>query len=246
MAACLVLISLNYTSPLSVKTFTAKALKTGTASCSTVVTMPTVGASLAKPDSIMFENILHAKTGSAAPSCSVFIRGTFGTTYGVEWPAWQWAFNVDSGISFTEIGRPWGAYDYLYLKVKMYAGDSCTITQMPKYLGGITLSVISNTPAWTSRNVNPTTPCTLNVSTDCFIINNTTHGRLVLPLASSCTRILRVVAGVAPAISPDSIFAQGTDAFLAFPVSSPTCPILTKAGDNFTLISDGVSRWSFK
>ena len=74
VAGCVALLLLNYSSPVATRTLSNIGLRTGNPACSTMVTLPLVGAAYLKPDSIIFQMSVRAPAPHAAPSCSVLTR----------------------------------------------------------------------------------------------------------------------------------------------------------------------------
>jgi hypothetical protein len=137
VAGCVALLLLNYSSPTGTRTLSSVGLRTGNPSCSTMVTIPLVGSAYLKPDSIIFQMSVRAPAPHPAPSCSVFARGTYGSYITTDWTPWAFIRKVDSGATWFEIGRPYASFDFLWLKVKLAAGDTAVVNLTCKYLGEI-------------------------------------------------------------------------------------------------------------
>jgi hypothetical protein len=167
VALCLVVVSLDYTSPIGTRVFATTGLRTSAPVCSTQVTIPLVGTSYTKPDSIIFQWSIRAPSPHPAPACSVFACGCYGSAISNDRTPWTPVFRADSGTSFHYLGRPYAAFDFLWLKVKLVAGDTGVLEATGKYLGDLVLSTIS---------FSPTTVCTVRLS-----IPDTIHTAPVKP-----------------------------------------------------------------
>jgi hypothetical protein len=243
VAVTLVALALNYSSPTATRTISSKGLYTFAPSCSTMITLPLVGTSYTKPDSIIFQISVRAPLLHAAPLCSVFGRGTYGSYITTDWTPWTFMFAVDSGASWREVGRPWAAFDFVWLKFKLSGSDTCVLNATLKYLGELAQATsVTSTPPFNLRYITP--PCTLDNANDYFIVNSTNSGRIWLPPAALRTRPITVTTSLLPK-HPDSLWCQGLDAFYIAVSPGNPVPALIGFGDQFTLISDGNSRWSF-
>jgi hypothetical protein len=163
VAAALVVLILNYTSPTGTRTFSNIGLRTAVPVCSTQITIPQVGVSYQKPDSIIIQFSVRAPSPHAAPACSIFASGCYGSMLSADRSPYSCIFRADSGTSYHAVGRPYAAYDFLWLKVKLVAGDTGVVNATCKYLGDLVLSTIDFTAA-TSCTVRLTVPDTMHVA----------------------------------------------------------------------------------
>ena len=163
----LVVLALNYTSPVGTRTFSNIGLRTAVPVCSTQITIPQVGVSYEKPDSIVFQFSIRAPSPHAAPACSIYASGCYGSPLSADRSPWMPLFRADSGTSYHAVGRPFAAYDFLWVKVKLVQGDTEVLNATCKYLGDLVLSTIA---------FNPTTVCTVRLS-----IPDTIHTAPVKP-----------------------------------------------------------------
>jgi hypothetical protein len=190
VAAALVVLALNYTSPVGTRTFSSIGLRTAVPVCSTQITIPQVGVSYEKPDSIVVQLSIRAPSPHAAPACSVFASGCYGSPFSADRSPWAALFRADSGLSYHSIGRPYAAYDYLWLKVRLVSGDTGVLNATCKYLGDLVLSTIA---------FNPTTVCTVHLA-----IPDTIHTAPVRPETIHTMPVMRETIVSVP-VRPETI-----------------------------------------
>lgn len=201
VAITLVLLSLNYTSPTAQRTFSPRALGlVGFTACSTQVTMPLVGPSYSKPDSMILSTFLWSTGTHSAPKCSIFFRGAYGSVWNTgEWGPWTFQFVADSGVEFNEIGRPWASYDFLWVKVKSFGPDSMVFSMTSKFIGNITTNLL--VPAPELLRLPLVNHETMDANVDIFdIVTASTADTVWLPLAWQRTKPLYLLssAGMSP------------------------------------------------
>jgi hypothetical protein len=241
VAATLVVLSLNYSSPTATRTINSKGLHLLAPSCSTMITLPLVGVSYTKPDSIIFQVSVRAPSPHAAPSCSVFGRGTYGSFITTDWTPWTFMFAVDSGNSWNEVGRPWSSYDFLWLKFKLSGSDTAVVNATLKYLGDLAQSgTVTYAPPFLERTI--AVPCTLDNNTDFYLIHSTKPGVCWLPLASKRSRPIFIFCDVLP-LTPIALACQSGDSMACGTTSASGA--FTHAGDGRIAVSDGTRKWCF-
>lgn len=255
VAATLVVVALNYTSPVASRIVSGKALRTAAPSCSTITTLPYVGASYARPDSFIIQLSLRAPSPHAAPSCSVFGRGTYGSYLTTDWTPWAFIFKADSGSSWHEVGRPWSGFDFVWLKFKLFGSDTCVVNATCKYLGEVNTAhtevlesvyttvhydtTVVRMP-WHERTIDHTS--ILDDTTDLYIYDDAQGATITLLPASSFTKPFYFTAAQAP-MTPVSFTCDGADQF--YQAGPMTAPQLVKAGDVLGFLSNQVDRWTY-
>jgi len=195
--ALVVVLILGYSSPVAVRSISTRWLYTAKSSCSTLVTIPTSGSGYMKPDTVIFQTCVHGVDGHEAPSCSLLIKGTYGSGYYGEWTHWTLLAIVDTGTQATAIGPPWSRYDYLYLRLRLSTGDTAQISATSKFLADVTpTTLVPYVPP--SLPIMITGTCTLDVAHDFFVVHAMNDSYSVwLPRASETDRTVYVFHDVA-------------------------------------------------